>query len=395
MTTKYETTMTGSWFRPTNITQLLAAHPAGELDQEHEEEYFAAERQAIREQLHPNGSHVGLDVPSQGEQRVSGYTGYLPHRFLGFSKTERASMEMPPAVIQEMIDSNPALAGQLGQLSSVFSVPKIEARLIYAGSDAAFRAGRDAWDAAKAEGAKKVFVPAASPGVITIFYPNNPQVYPTHSEYLHDVAKQLHKEYAQILQTDGVTLQIDAPDLAMAKHLANWGVDFYDAVPDHVDAINEATDGLDRSRIRVHYCYGNYAGSHHNDADLERLLPDFARLKAAGIVGELANPAHEGDIDVIDEYDAEYGWPKGLKFYAGVIDVKTPIVESVRTIRFRLETLGGAIGSENVGGGTDCGFETFSGFNGVTKSVALQKIRNLALAGNDLRAEDVVAVPAG
>jgi 5-methyltetrahydropteroyltriglutamate--homocysteine methyltransferase len=372
------TTMTGSWYRTPEVLGLLAKAPTGELGGELETTYLEAERSAIRDQLHPGGASRGLDVVSPGEQRVTGYTTYLPHRFDGFSPTERQAMPFSPVLIDEFVSSNPALAAQLAATSEAFKLPKLVAPLRYRGVEAAQRAARDAARLAREEGAPGVFLPAPSPGVITIFYPNNPKVYPTHAEYLRALSDELAKEYRAILETPGITLQIDAPDLAMGKQTAtDWGIDFYAALPLHVDAINRAVEGLPRERIRVHYCYGNYAASHSSDADFARVLPELVRLRTSALVGELANPRHEGDLLILREYAREHGWPKGLAFVGGVIDVKTPIVESPRTVRLRLDLLGQAVGAENAWGGTDCGFETFAHMNGVTRSVALQKLQAL------------------
>jgi 5-methyltetrahydropteroyltriglutamate--homocysteine methyltransferase len=373
------TTMTGSWFRTPEVLGLLARSPTGELGPSDEATYLAAERSAIRDQLHPGGASYGLDQVSPGEQRVSGYTTYLPSRFEGFSPTERVAMPFSPLLLAEFQDSNPALASQLATAREAFALPKIVGPLSYRGVESARRAARDAARLAHEEGAPGVFLPAPSPGVITIFYPNNPDVYPDHASYLNAVAAELAKEYRAILETPGVVLQIDAPDLAMGRQTAtDWGVDFYQAVPQHVDAINRATEGLPRDRVRVHYCFGNYAASHASDADFARVLPELARLRASALVGELANPHHEGDLRVLQEYAKEHGWPHGLAFVGGVIDVKTPIVESPRTVRLRLDLLAKAVGPENAWGGTDCGFETFAHMNGVTRSVGLQKLRALA-----------------
>lgn len=375
----YPTSMTGSWFRPKGILDLLAKSPTGEISAEHATQYLEAERQAIREQLHPLGSSVGLDEVSNGEQRVAGYTSYLPSRFDGFSKTERASMVLSPDLVQDFVESNPAMAAQLQTSPDLFSLAKVVSLLKYTGEERAAREATDAVRIAKEEGAPSVFLPSPSPGVITLFYPRNPEVYPHHLDYLKALGKELRKEYLAVLGVPGAVLQIDAPDLAMGKQMATgWGMDFYDALTHHVDAINEAVEGLPRERIRVHYCYGNYAASHRSDADFEKVLPEVARLRVGAIVGELANPHHEGDLLIIQEFAKTHGWPPHLGFVGGVIDVKTPIVESPRTVKLRLDQLAAAVGAENTWGGTDCGFETFAGMNGVTHTVALQKLRALA-----------------
>ena len=372
--------MTGSWFRTPEIVKLLPQSPTGEIPVDHRNIIDAAERSAIRDQLHPGGSTRGLDWVSNGEQRKAGYTYYLPNRFDGFSKSERVVMPFPPTFVQELQESNPQFAQLMtsGQMSG-FDLPKVESKLHYHGGDLAKKEAEDAVRLAKEEGAERIFLPAPSPGVTTIFFPPG-AAYRDHYEYLFDLAKELRKEYQSILSVDGVDLQLDAPDLAMGKQTGVWGVDFYEAVPKHVDAINEAIAGLPRERIRVHYCYGNWVGSHKFDADYSKVLPQFLRLKAGTLVGEMANPRHEGDALVLQQYLKEYDWPKGLKLAAGVIDVKTPIVETPNTVAARLRRLAGIdkIGPNNLLGGTDCGFETFANFDNITYQVGLQKLEALA-----------------
>lgn len=232
---------------------------------------------------------------------------------------------------------------------------------------------------AKEEGAEWIFIPAPSPGVTTIFFPGG-NAYSDHYEYLFDVGKELRKEYEAILSVDGVDLQLDSPDLAMGKQTGSWGVDFYEALPKHVDAINEAIAGLPRDRIRVHYCYGNWVGSHRFDADYRRVLSEMVRLKVGTIVGEMANPRHEGDSLILRDYLKGHDWPKGLGLAAGVIDVKTPIVETSETVASRLEGLAstGKIDPDRLYGGTDCGFETFAYFDNVPYQIGLQKLEALA-----------------
>ncbi len=375
-----QVTMTGSWFRTPEIAALAAKSPTGEVSLDHRREIEDAERAAIRDQVRPGGAK-GLDWVSNGEQRKLGYTQFIPNRFDGFSKTERAAMPINPALFTEMQESNPAVMKLMQeQGAAVFGPPKIEGSLTYHGEDLAKEEARQAFRLARAENAGRVFVPSPSPGVTTLFFPRGGP-YRDHLEYLDAVAKELRKEYQAILSVDGVDLQIDAPDLAMGKNVAaDWGIDFYEALPHHVDAINEAIAGLPRERIRVHYCYGNYLASHRLDADFRRVLPELVRLKAGTLVGETANPRHEGDVLHVEHHVKEHGWPKGLRFAVSVVDVKTPFVETPETIAARLERFGAIEGFDpkDLLGGTDCGFQTFLGFDNVTRTVALQKLASLA-----------------
>jgi len=383
-------TMTGSWFRTPEVMDLLPQSPTGEISLEHRGVIEAAERRAIRDQLKPGGSPNGLHWVSNGEQRKAGYTYYLPNRFLGFSKTERVPMPMQPEMITEFQESNPMFAQLLssGQMKG-FELPKIESKLHYRGSELAREEAQDAARLAKEEGAERIFLPSPSPGVTTIFFPRG-TAYRDHYEYLFDCAKELRKEYEAILSVSGVDLQLDSPDLAMGKQTGMWGVDFYEALPRHVDAINEAVAGLPRDRIRVHYCYGNWVGSHRFDADYSRVLPELLRLKVGTIVGEMANPRHAGDSLILRRYLKEHDWPKGLTLAAGVIDTKTAIVESPEAVASRLEGLASIdkIDPNNLLGGTDCGFETFANFGNTTYIVGVQKLASLGegvrLASRDL-----------
>ena len=371
----YETTMTGSFYRTREIEELLKASKTGEVDITHEDMIRAAERLAISDQLHPLGSPVGLSWVSNGEERKSGYTTYIPNRFHGFSSKYRVSQEFSSLFYQELMDANPLMGERISN-SVAFSLPSIEDKLVFTGEKLAHKEAEDAKELAKELGAKRIFIPSPLPGVITVFYPPC-KPYHDHDDFLFD----LSKEYRAILFVEGVDLQIDSPDLAMAKSLGvDWTRDFFNVLPKHVEAINESIKGLPRERIRVHYCYGNYSAAHLTDPDYSKVLPEILKLKVGTIVGEMANPRHAGDPQIIKRYTKEYGWPKDLRFAAGVIDVKSPFVETPESVNLKLHNLSDIdeIGEERVLGGTDCGFETFSGLGNIPKSIALQKLKSLA-----------------
>ncbi len=370
--------MTGSWFRTEQIIELLTKSPSGEIAQDYATIIDDAERRAVRDQLHPSGNPRGLDWVSNGEQRKAGYAVYVPNRFSGFSKSERVTIPASPTFIEEMEESNPpSLAARLRR-NGAFSVPKIESKLEYTGARSARREAEDAARIRREEGAKRIFLPSPSPGAIAICFPKS-SAYSTHHEYLFELAREIRKEYESILSVEGVDLQVDAPDLAMGKQRGSADVDFFETLPDHVDAINEAMDGLPRERIRVHYCFGNWVGSHKFDADFRKILPEILRLRAGTIVGEMANPRHEGDALILEEYLRENEWPGNTRFAMGVIDVKSTIVETRETVAGRLERLAGieALDPTRILAGTDCGFETFASFANVSYPVALLKLKSL------------------
>ena len=83
-------------------------------------------------------------------------------------------------------------------------------------------------------------------------------------------------EYRTIVER-GLLLQIDAPDLALERHIAvrrpaarrvprrgsSWSI----------DAINGALEGIDPARVRLHVCWGNYEGPHTRDVAFDDIQP--------------------------------------------------------------------------------------------------------------------------
>ncbi|EQD30091.1 methionine synthase [mine drainage metagenome] len=99
----FETTMTGSFYRTPEIEELLKKSPTGEVGGEGQKAVEAAEKLAISDQLHPNGAKAGLTWVSNGEQRKSGYTTYIPNRFTGFSTKERVSQNFSPEFFRRLL----------------------------------------------------------------------------------------------------------------------------------------------------------------------------------------------------------------------------------------------------------------------------------------------------
>jgi 5-methyltetrahydropteroyltriglutamate--homocysteine methyltransferase len=92
----------------------------------------------------------------------------------------------------------------------------------------------------------------------------------------------------------GLDLQIDAPDLAMGRHIrfrdAEEG-EFLHNAELQVEALNHALANVPASRLRMHLCWGNYEGPHHHDIPLERIMPVVLKARPVAISFEAANPA--------------------------------------------------------------------------------------------------------
>src|SRR5690606_32389737 len=106
------------------------------------------------------------------------------------------------------------------------------------------------------------------PGVVTAFQPN--EYYASHGEYLEAVATAMQPEYEAIVKA-GFVLQVDCPDLAMARHTGFQDLserDFLDQAEQQVEALNAALANVPAEQLRMHVCWGNYEGPHTHDIDL-------------------------------------------------------------------------------------------------------------------------------
>ena len=124
---------------------------------------------------------------------------------------------------------------------------------------------------------------APSPGIVAAAIKN--EHYDTENEYLEALGDALRVEYETIV-THGFLLQLDAPDLAMERHISYqdkplWRfLGFVDRV---VATINAALVNVPRDQVRLHVCWGNYEGPHDCDVPLEDIMPILRRPMSAAL----------------------------------------------------------------------------------------------------------------
>ncbi|WP_222844451.1 epoxyalkane--coenzyme M transferase [Saccharomonospora sp. CUA-673] len=253
---------------------------------------------------------------------------------------------------------------------------------------------RSAVDTVGADGPAEVVVPAASPGVISIFLAN--RHYASHEEYLGALAEAMRSEYEAIVDA-GFILQVDCPDLAMGRHAQHAAAsieEFRTAIAGHVEALNAATANIDPDRMRMHLCWGNYAGPHHRDVDLADIVDIVLGARPRGVLLEAANPRHAHEWAVFEDHPL----PEDKLLVPGVIDTCTNYVEHPQLVAERLARYARVVGVERVLAGTDCGFATFASFTPVHPRVAWAKLGSLVegarLATESLRRSAVIGAHA-
>jgi 5-methyltetrahydropteroyltriglutamate--homocysteine methyltransferase len=224
------------------------------------------------------------------------------------------------------------------------------------------------------EGHEEAFMNAPSPGIIALFQPN--EYYPSTEEYLNAVAEAMKTEYEGIVGA-GLYLQVDAPDLAMGRHIMyrnNTDEEFVAAVKTHVAAINQALRDVPADRVRVHLCWGNYEGPHHLDIELPKIIDDILRLRPQTIVFEASNPRHAHDWATW----AKAPIPEDKVLAPGVLDTTTNYIEHPELVAERLARFADIVGKERVLAATDCGFGTWAGFGPIDEQICWAKLKSMA-----------------
>ena len=135
------------------------------------------------------------------------------------------------------------------------------------------------------------FMPAASPGVVSTFQPN--RHYPNHAAYISAIADAMQEEYEAIANA-GIVVQLDSPDLAMARHTGFQDLseaEFLKQAEQQVEALNHALANVPASSARLHLCWGNYEGPHDFDIPLAEDSADHPEGEAAGDLVRGGQPA--------------------------------------------------------------------------------------------------------
>jgi 5-methyltetrahydropteroyltriglutamate--homocysteine methyltransferase len=361
------TTHTGSLPRPPRVLELLLAQERGEavdgvrLERTLREAVVAV----VRRQ-----AEVGLDIVGDGELSKPSYATYVRDRLTGFTGEVVSELAFP-ADLADFPDFARTILGApaLQQIAR----PACTGPVRYRDTGPVNRDVTRLLAAIEGQPHTDAFLTAASPGVIALFLQNHH--YPTEEAYLDALTAAMRTEYEAIHEA-GLLLQIDAPDLAMGRHLVFAGDDpetFRARVWRRIEAINRATEAIPPERMRLHVCWGNYAGPHHRDVALRDILDLILRARPAGLSFVAANPRHAHEWRVFREVRL----PEGKYLIPGVVDPTTPFIEHPQLVADRLVRFADLVGPDRVVAGTDCGFGTFAGM-GLDPPLAWAKLKALS-----------------
>ena len=370
-TNRILTTLVGSLPRPEAVVEQLFAQDSG---LNYNEQKFDSLMQAEVRHVVEKQKASGVDIVSDGEMSKISYATYIRHRLTGFEIGE-----MPRATPKDL-DDFPDFKERLAKLGETpkYHRPICTGPIAVKDLSGLHKDIQNLKAACHASGVERGFMNSASPGVIAVFQPN--QYYASHEKYLGALADAMATEYEAIVES-GLDLQIDAPDLAMGRHIRFRDAseaEFLKAAEQQVDALNHALRNVPAGRVRMHVCWGNYEGPHHHDIGLDRIIGLVCKAKPATILFEGANPRHAHEWEVWADVQKKGQLPDNKILCPGVLDSVNNFIEHPRLIAQRLMTYANIVGRERVMAGTDCGFGTFAGYGAIHPSIGYAKLKSMA-----------------
>ena len=359
------TTHTGSLPRPADLIRMMFAREEGvPVDGP---ALAARIRTAVAEVVRKQ-TDAGITVVSDGELSKPSYATYIKDRLNGFGGTSQSLQYRDLVDFPEMAKRVFGDPGRSRRKTPACTGP------ISLRDPAAAQVDVDNLKAAlRSVEVKEVFMSAASPGVISLFFRDDH--YGNHEAYLFAIADAMRHEYETVARA-GFILQLDCPDLAMGRHIQFAGLgleEFRRMARLHLAALDHAVANIPPEQLRIHLCWGNYEGPHHYDVPLADILDLVLAARPQGISFEAANPRHAHEWRVFERVKL----PAHKVIIPGVLDSTTNFIEHPELVAERIGRYARLVGRENVIAGTDCGFGTWVGQAAVDPDIVWAKLASL------------------
>ncbi len=311
---------------------------------------------------------VGIDFISDGEMSKISYATYVKDRIDGFSgESERKA--------PKDLDDFPSFKERIARTGGTptYTRPCCTNELKIKDKTSLSKDIKNFKEALNKNNHNNGFMNAASPGVISAFKNDD--------EYLENLSNVMKEEYEEIT-SNGIKLQLDCPDLALARHMTFKDFsenEFLLRAEKQIECLNSAISNIDSSKIRLHICWGNYEGPHLHDIALEKIMPIALKANVQTYLIESSNPRHSHEWQIFENLKI----PKDKIIAPGVIDSTTNFVEHPEVVKNRILTYSKVIDIEQLLAGTDCGFSTFAGFGNVDENIVYKKLEAL-VRGSEL-----------
>jgi len=369
---RFLTTHTGSLPRPEDLIRMMFA----------KEEGIPVEPRALATRIRTAVGDIvgrqtaaGLDIVNDGEMSKPSYATYIKDRLDGFGGESQPppypDLVAYPGLHQKVYGDRGRARRKMPGCNAPVSVRDREAVKTDIDNLKAGVAGKAGEERKSPE---DLFMSAASPGVVSLFFHND--YYRTHDEYLYAIADAMQYEYEAIAGA-GLVLQLDCPDLGMGRHVQFVDLsleEFRRKARLHIEALNHAVRNIAPEQMRMHLCWGNYEAPHQMDVPLADII-DIVFLARPGAVSfEAANPRHAHEWAVFEKVKL----PDGKVLIPGVLESKSNFIEHPELVAQRIGRYANLVGRDNVMLGTDCGYGTWIGQAAVDPDVVWGKLAAMA-----------------
>ena len=360
------TTHVGSLPRPPELKELLVRKDQG---QTYDKDALARLTKQAVVDIVRRQVQTGIDIVNDGEMSKPGYSTYIADRLSGFAGHEPAKPRLDTRDHPNFLAAYERMTGANVARRAVCVGPVAWHDREPLAQDLA-----NLRDALAEVTAVEGFMTAASPGLVPVFQNNS--YYPTYEAYVEAIAAAMREEYEAIVKA-GFVLQLDCPDLAMARHTSFQELseaEFLKRAAFHVEVLNDALSNVPADRARIHICWGNYEGPHDHDIPFAKVAPILIKAKPMALVVEAANPRHAHEWTVWQDVKL----PDDKILIPGVLDTSTNYVEHPELVAQRICQFADIVGRERVIAGTDCGFGTFAGYGKLDPDISFKKLGAMA-----------------
>ncbi len=375
----------GSWPRPDWLLQALHDRLEGRLP---ESEFSALADRAVARVVEAQ-LEAGVDVVTDGEQRRDSYASFVGARLENCQLIPIVDLlpyvEHPDEFARELraldvpADSvrHPAVFGRLARdparplaAHELFSVQRLTDRPVKIALPGPYLLTRTMWLECVSD-----------------------RVYDTREALADDLVRVLREEIEELLAAGAALVQLDEPVLTEVVHGRPSGgnrsfmcgalgekrppaeeLDFARSL------LLRTLEHFPRERLAMHVCRGNWTRDESAAlaGDYAPLVPLFSSIPVGTLFLELCT-SRAGSPEVLLDL------PRNVRIGVGVVDQKSPRVETPEEIGSRAERAISWFGPERVLLNPDCGFATFADSPITSFEIARAKLANLVQAGLVLR----------
>lgn len=382
----FPVTTVGSWPRSAALQKALARKQRGQISAA---EFDGVADAAVLDVLAAQES-TGIDIVTDGEQRRDNFYSFVAEKLGGvrlMSLAEMLDVVEDKESFQRILDT---LDVPAFSIHNPTCVGKISRRAPLA---------RDEYQFLRAHTDRPIKVPLPGPYILTRamwVQEVTRQVYATKEDLAEDVVAVLREEVFALRDAGVDFIQLDEPVLTelvftqgqtrtfMCAALAARK-DPAEELELAVELINRVMQGLDGVRTGLHICRGNWSQREETllRGSYQPLAPYLERMNVQQLVLEYATP-RAGDLVKIGRDGERDG--KGKELGLGVVNPRTPEVESPAQIVARVEQALRHLPPERIFLNPDCGFGTFSSRPMNTFEIARAKLVSMTRAAAALRA---------